>query len=742
MLLSTGQFFGSVVEGEPLLIPDTFYAAATKSGNQINTTGVITFTGSEISDEQGLHNPASNDSRFVVPAHAEGRYARMWGNFYGEVGAVGAYWTAKNGSTYSGYGRMDTAATSATSEGVNLCSAPVLVSAGDYFEIACSFTGTVEAGTYTWGMLEILPETFSGALVQNTTTQNLPANTTTTVTFDQEIYDHNSYHDTGANTDRLTVPSGVSLVRLNFNAFLTADATNFALNIFKNGAAVHGTCQPDGDSVSALCMCTAPIAVSAGDYFTARAFNGSVSARTLEAFSSFSIEALPSDLKYALVKRITNQTLSANIATKILWTAEEADVGGWHDTDRLHSRLTVPAGVFKVRVGFGIRTEATHTGWLYASIGMNGESFNGRSLVRMASANEDTATAWSSIIDVTEGDYFEVTVIAENGCDIGSSTSSWFAIEEVLMEPIAAPTNTTDPYIDGDPGEGETLSVYPGRWKHATSFTYQWKDDGVSIGGATSNTYTLTSSEVGGAITCEVTAYNSLGSTSETTAATDAVTSGDPYFSLVSGLLHLNGVDGSTTFTDVKGNTWTGAGNAQIDTAESVFGGASLLLDGTGDYLSTPNNAKWQVGSDDFFIEARVRHTKSVSALCSKRDSGGAEEHSILLTSTNINGTVWQGGVPLGSVNVNGHNGLSTWSAVAFGRRGTDLYVFCDGLLQGKLEDVSGAASTNTGVMYIGRDGFDFTRDFAGHIDEFRFTKGRCRHIRDYTIASAAFPDS
>jgi hypothetical protein len=53
-------------------------------------------------------------------------------------------------------------------------------------------------------------------------------------------------------------------------------------------------------------------------------------------------------------------------------------------------------------------------------------------------------------------------------------------------------------------------------------------------------------------------------------------------------LLHFNGADGSTTFTDssLNGHTVTANGNAQLDTAQSQYGGSSLLLDGTGDYAN------------------------------------------------------------------------------------------------------------------------------------------------------------
>lgn len=54
-------------------------------------------------------------------------------------------------------------------------------------------------------------------------------------------------------------------------------------------------------------------------------------------------------------------------------------------------------------------------------------------------------------------------------------------------------------------------------------------------------------------------------------------------------------------------HTMTARGEAQIDTAQSNFGGASGLFDGTGDYLSTPDHADWYFATKDFTIDAWVR---------------------------------------------------------------------------------------------------------------------------------------
>ncbi|MDY6790539.1 MAG: hypothetical protein SWH54_04640, partial [Thermodesulfobacteriota bacterium] len=64
-------------------------------------------------------------------------------------------------------------------------------------------------------------------------------------------------------------------------------------------------------------------------------------------------------------------------------------------------------------------------------------------------------------------------------------------------------------------------------------------------------------------------------------------------------LLHMDGTDGSTLFTDdgVTGHTVTPYGNAQIDTAYKKFGTGSGLFDGDGDYLSILDHADFNMSS-------------------------------------------------------------------------------------------------------------------------------------------------
>ena len=75
----------------------------------------------------------------------------------------------------------------------------------------------------------------------------------------------------------------------------------------------------------------------------------------------------------------------------------------------------------------------------------------------------------------------------------------------------------------------------------------------------------------------------------------------DPQFGSVSLLLHGDGANGSTTIVDSSPTpkTVTAFGDAQISTAQSKFGGASIAFDGTGDYLSA-NDGDLVLGTGSF----------------------------------------------------------------------------------------------------------------------------------------------
>ena len=85
---------------------------------------------------------------------------------------------------------------------------------------------------------------------------------------------------------------------------------------------------------------------------------------------------------------------------------------------------------------------------------------------------------------------------------------------------------------------------------------------------------------------------------------TPAIVLDDPHIDKVALLLHMDGVDGSTTFNDSSptAKAIAASGNAKVSAAQSKWGGASLVLDGSGDYLSAPAHADFVFGGGDFTV--------------------------------------------------------------------------------------------------------------------------------------------
>lgn len=226
----------------------------------------------------------------------------------------------------------------------------------------------------------------------------------------------------------------------------------------------------------------------------------------------------------------------------------------------------------------------------------------------------------------------------------------------------------------------------------------------------------------------------------------------DPYLVNVASLLHFNGADASTTFTDQTGRVWTAAGNAQIDTAQSKFGGASGLFDGSGDYLSTAATPDFYFGAGDFTIEFFARLTGSLPGAGSYRflacrDNTASTRGWRLLVDGNVGGSLEfydnVGATAYGVVDPSPMP-LNTWVHVAIARVGNTLRLFRDGVIVDS-ETVTGLTFNDSNVAPLigtGRTSSPVPGwSWNGHIDEFRVTKGVGRYSADFTVPASAYPD-
>lgn len=214
---------------------------------------------------------------------------------------------------------------------------------------------------------------------------------------------------------------------------------------------------------------------------------------------------------------------------------------------------------------------------------------------------------------------------------------------------------------------------------------------------------------------------------------------GDAEFDKVALLLHMDGVDGSTTFNDSSptAKAIAASGNAKVSAAKSKWGGASLALGGSGDYLSAPAHADFVFGVGDFTVELLINTTTAEEkVLVDQYDVGNANSWQLNIISGRLS---WYSGgyVLTGATAVND----GAWHHVAAARSAGTLRFFVDGVLDGSASLVH-SFDTNS-VLGIGAQvaSRSSAYDFPGYIDELRITKGVGRYTANFTPPTEPFPD-
>jgi hypothetical protein len=216
----------------------------------------------------------------------------------------------------------------------------------------------------------------------------------------------------------------------------------------------------------------------------------------------------------------------------------------------------------------------------------------------------------------------------------------------------------------------------------------------------------------------------------------------DLYPSYNSLLLRGDGTNGSTTFVDGSPTpkTVTAFGNAQISTAQSKFGGASMVFDGNGDYLSTPDNEAWNFGSGEFTIEFWTRPSGfgSFNSIVSQWPSNGFVSSNSFVVETVSNNTLYFYYVT-SSISGSGFTGPTLtqdqWQHIAIVRSGNNLIFFKDGV-QHSTHAFNVTLNNPTSALTVGGN-VAGSGWWNGYIDDLRITKGVARYTTNFTPPGA-----
>ena len=221
---------------------------------------------------------------------------------------------------------------------------------------------------------------------------------------------------------------------------------------------------------------------------------------------------------------------------------------------------------------------------------------------------------------------------------------------------------------------------------------------------------------------------------------------GDATYSTTKLLLHGRGANGSSVFTDnsVSPKTIAVSAGASISTAQSMFGGSSMLFNGTATGLATvPSTEDLEPGPGDCTIECFIRPTATPGVagfIIFRPNASGYPNFSLSLRSANkieayfsLNNPATAPGAMLSTAAAP----LNVWTHIALVKSGLTEMLFIAGI---KDKTYTAASHPPTGLATTTKIGTDGVYHYSGYIAELRY-KAEALYTADFTPPAAPFAD-
>jgi hypothetical protein len=198
-------------------------------------------------------------------------------------------------------------------------------------------------------------------------------------------------------------------------------------------------------------------------------------------------------------------------------------------------------------------------------------------------------------------------------------------------------------------------------------------------------------------------------------------------------LLLFRGADASTDIYDSNyggsEHVWTAAGNAQIDADGGPFGDGALLLDGTGDHVSTPDHADFTLGSGNWAVDFRFNcaaTSGSFENICGQVDSSNTNTTRSLIVfraNTNVIAATVRTASDIDLVGATQFtDAVNTgWHHCAVVRDGNTLRLFIDGVQEASAA-ISGAVNDSSNAWAVGTIGEVASNPWTSRIAQFRLS--------------------
>ena len=217
-------------------------------------------------------------------------------------------------------------------------------------------------------------------------------------------------------------------------------------------------------------------------------------------------------------------------------------------------------------------------------------------------------------------------------------------------------------------------------------------------------------------------------------------TVGDVYFPQTELLLPFDGANGATTTSDLSDNNHavTFVGTSQISTAQSKFGGSSMLFDGNSDYVSVTSSTLGSFAASTFTIEFWVYHISLPSDYIYYAINWASGTNGVYLLK-NSNHTIGAqllsntGGITGSTVMTTGR-----WYHLALSGSDGSYKLFLDGNLEGTH---TGSSSTGSNTWHLGAWLYSGNNSLYyplnGYLDDVRFTSA-ARYTSAFTPPTTA----
>jgi hypothetical protein len=214
-------------------------------------------------------------------------------------------------------------------------------------------------------------------------------------------------------------------------------------------------------------------------------------------------------------------------------------------------------------------------------------------------------------------------------------------------------------------------------------------------------------------------------------------------------LLHMDGTDDGTTFTDDSASSHTVTRyNALTKTSVKQLGTASGYFDGSGDYLTVPTSDDWDFGSGDFTIDSWIYptgepETGQIGFLVHGVTAGG--DYSFLIYTRHVAASPNNFYMEVKSdsnyylIASSAAHTLNEWQHIALVRNGNTLTFYKNGTAAGTA-DLTGITLRDVNQpVSIGWDTKVDGNFFIGHIDELRISKGIARWTENFTPPASPY---